>query len=171
MKIFGLIDLKSLFIFDNYPDNFENSINAAYKMCEDGVNGLAIAGNFKDALKICDFLKDKVDVPVTVVVKTERQHEVTAKYLMPPVFSKKLLTRSIRTVFPHNTDFLQRKMGDAIIFFNNSLLKIFHEEGEYIPEIIAVISYRMAETGYEYIITSEPLSARAGLKLFLKIPR
>lgn len=168
MKIFGLIDLRSLFIFNSYSDNFENSINAAYKMCEDGVNGLAIIGNFKDALKIYNFLKDKVDVPVTVVVKTDRQRKVAIKFLMSPIFSKKLLPHSVKAVFPGNANFLKRKMGDAIVFFNNSLLKIFHEEGDYIPEIIAVISYRMAEIGYEYIITSEPLSARAGLKLFFK---
>ncbi len=168
MKIFGLINLRSLFIFDNYPDNFENSINAAYKMCEDGVNGLAIIGNFKDALKIYNFLKGKVDVPVTVVVKTEQQSRVATKYLMVPIFSKKLLPYSVKAVFPGNANFLKIKNGDAIIFFNKSLLKIFHEEDDYIPEIIAVISYRMAEIGYEYIITSEPLSARIGLKLFFK---
>jgi len=168
MKIFGLIDLRSLFIFDNYPDNFENSINAAYKMCEDGVNGLAIIGNFTDALRIYNFLKGKVDVPVTVVVKTERQRRVATKYLMSPIFSKKLPSHSVKTVFPGNANFLKRKMGDAIVFFNKSLLKIFHEEDGYIPEIIAVVSYRMAEIGYEYIITSEPLSARIGLKLFFK---
>ncbi|MCD6107187.1 MAG: hypothetical protein J7J57_03170 [Caldisericaceae bacterium] len=168
MKIFGLIDLRSLFIFDNYSDNFENSINAAYKMCEDGVSGLAIIGNFKDALKIYNFLKDKVDIPVTIVVKTERQRKVATKYLMSPIFSKKLLSHSVKTVFPDNANFLKKKMGDAVVFLNNSLLKIFHEEDDYIPEIIAVASYRMAEIGYEYIITSEPLSVRAGLKLFFK---
>lgn len=168
MKIFGLIDLRSLFIFDNYPDNFENSINAAYKMCEDGVNGLAIIGNFRDALEIYNFLKNKVDVPVTVVVKTERQRRVATKYLMSPIFSKKLPSPSVKTVFLSNANFLKRKMGDAIVFFNNGLLKIFHEEDGYIPEIISVVSYRMAEIGYEYIITSEPLSAHIGLKLFFK---
>lgn len=168
MKIFGLIDLEALSIFDNYSDNFENSINAAYKMCEDGVNGLAIIGSFKDALKLYSFLKDKVDVPVTVVIKTERQRKVAAKHLMTPIFSKKLLSHSVKAVFPDNANFLKRKMGDAIVFFNNNLLKIFHEEEDSIPEIIAVVSYQMAEIGYEYIITSEPLSARAGLKLFLK---
>jgi len=112
MKIFGLIDLRSLFIFDNYSDNFENSINAAYKMCEDGVSGLAIIGNFKDALKIYNFLKDKVDIPVTIVVKTERQRKVATKYLMSPIFSKKLLSHSVKTVFPDNANFLKKKMGD-----------------------------------------------------------
>jgi len=168
MKIFGLLDLGALFIFEKYGENFENSVNAAYKMCEDGANGIVIKGNFGKSLNIYNFLKDRVDLPLTIFVRTEEQYKVSTGFLMLPIFSDKPFSGSIRTISPGNMEFLKKKKGDAILLLNKRLLKLFSETEDFIPELIATVSYRMAEIGYDYMLTSEPLSARKGLRLFLR---
>ena len=168
MKVFGLLNLNALFIFKKYNENFENAINAAYKMCEDGVDGIVIKGNFKSAIDIYNFLKRRIDVPVAIFVKTELQYKVANNSLILTIFSDKLFPNSIRTVYPRDRTFLKKKIGDAILLPNKRLLHLFRETEDSIPELTALVSYKLAKLGYNYVIMEEIISAKRGLKFSKK---
>lgn len=168
MKIFGLIDIKSLFIFEKYSENFENAINAVYKMCEDGAEGIVINGNFKATLDIYRFLRGKVDIPVGVFVKTERQYDLANHALVINIFSKEPLPGTIATLYPINKTFLNEKVSDAVLIPNKRLLNLMKDTEDAIPELTALVSCKLARLGYSYIITQEIISAKKGLKFFRK---
>ena len=168
MKVFGLLDLRALFIFEKYRENFENAINASYKMCEDGADGIVIKGNFRATLDIYSFLRGKVDVPIAVFLKTKRQYDLANNSLIINIFSNESFPGTIKTVYPVDKTFLKKKVSDAVLLPNVRLLHLLRDVEDSIPELTALVSYKLARLRYDYMITPELISAKKGLKFFRK---
>ncbi len=172
-KIIGLLNLKHLFIYEENSANFENAINASYKLSEDGANGVLIYGStFKNRLKLFQYLKDKMDIFVTPLVKTEKQ----AKLITPrvPIFSKNKLDHTIKAIVPKNLNFLnspiyKRDKESAILLSDEHILRLFHTSVDFLPEFSALLSNKICEKGYSYIILERVLSARKGTEFCKKI--
>jgi hypothetical protein len=165
MKICGLIDLKTLFILDSFKRNFENAVNASYKMSEDGAQSIIIKGNFDDAIKIHSYLKGKMDISVAVFVNSELQYKKVLKSEVSLIFSEKKFSKSREVLIPHNQSFLSKKEKNILIE-NKRLLKIFNETVDFLPEIVSAVAFRLSQLGYECFITEEILSARKGSRIY-----
>ncbi len=165
MKICGLLDLKTLFILDSFKRNFENAVNASYKMSEDGAQSIVIKGNFDDAIKIHSYLKGKMDIPLAVFVNSELQYKKALKSEVGLIFSEKKFPKSREVLIPRNRSFLSKK-GKNILIENKKLLKIFRETVDFLPEIVSAVAFRLSQLGYKYFITEEILSARKGSKIY-----
>ncbi len=168
IKIYGLLNLKALFMFDNFNNNFENTINAAYKMSEDGAEGVVLLGkNFRTRRLISKYLKNRLDIPVVSFVNSEKQF---AKVLEEKtVFSNSRLPGTIFTLRPTNSDFLRKKLSEAILIKNQDILRIFNTGKDFIPEYSALISFGLCNLKYKFLISEEVLSARKGAELYKKL--
>ena len=168
IEIAGLLNLESLFLFDDLKKNFENAVNSAYKMSEDGAKYVVIWGsNFNARVKIYKYLKNKMDIPVTPFVLSELQY---AKVLEEDiVFSGKNLPETIYTLRPKKNDFLKSKMSNSILITNKDILKIFKTTLDFTTEFSSMIAFRLCEINYKFFITEEVLSARKGAELCNKL--
>ncbi len=173
IKIIGLLNLKHLFIYEEDSANFENAINASYKLSEDGANGVLIYGStFKNRLKLFQYLKDKMDIFVTPFVKTEKQAKLITHRV--PIFSENKLDHTIKTIIPKNLNFLSNSVYEqdkesAILLSDERILRLFHTSIDFLPELSALISNKICERGYSYIILERVLSARKGAEFCKKI--
>ena len=165
MKIYGLVDLKTLFVFDDFKLNFENAVNASYKMSEDGAQSIVIKGNFSDVMKIQSYLNGKMDIPVAVFVNSKLQYEEVLKSEACLVFSEKKFPESKEVIIPRSRSFLSKK-GENILIENKRLLTIFNETVDFLPEIVSTIAFRLGQLNYERFITEEIRSARKGFKIY-----
>jgi hypothetical protein len=165
MKIYGLLEIKSLFIFDKFKLNFENAVNASYKMSEDGASGIVLKGNFNDCIKIEDYLKGKMDIPVGIFVRKEPQYRNLLEKKVEMILSNNKFQDAQYVIIPKNSTFLLKR-NQNILIENARILRIFNETIDFLPEIVSSISTRLAELRYDCFITEEVKSAKKGIKLF-----
>jgi hypothetical protein len=164
MKIYGLVDLKSLFILDSFKSNFENAVNASYKASEDGALSIVIKGKLPDALKIRTYLNNKMDIPVGIFVNSKLQYKNALNNGISLIFSEREFPRAKEVLIPGNKNFLSMK-GKNILIENRRLLKFFKETVDFLPEIVSAVSFRLSQLNYDCFITEEVLSAKKGLEI------
>jgi hypothetical protein len=175
-KIIGLLNLNELFVYEKEPANFENAVNAAYKLSEDGADGIVIYGNsFRERLKLFLYLSPKMDIFASPFIKSEKQFNnfTKAKKNVSKntiLFSNKKISGTFQTIIPENLEFLRNKDGvNALLITNKNLLKIFHTERDFIPEFSALVSEKVCELDYKYLILEEVLSAEKGAEFCKKL--
>ncbi len=168
ISIVGLLNLNALFLFDKFNKNFENTVNAAYKINEDGANSVVVWGNtFKTRLKVYEYLKGRLDIPVVPFVSSETQF---AEILNEKrVFAKKDFPETIFALRPKSINFLEEKISDAVLITNKDITKVFKTTPDFIPEYATITAFRLCELSYKFLITEEVLSARKGTKLCKKL--
>lgn len=165
MKIYGLLDLRNLFIFGSFKLNFENIVNASYKMSEDGAQGVVIKGSFKDCLKIEEYLKGKMDIPIGIFVRKESQCRNLLEKKVEMILSNNEFQNAQYVIIPKNSKFLLKR-NQNILIENRRILRIFNETIDFLPEMVSSISSRLSELDYDCFITEEVKSAKKGIKLF-----
>jgi hypothetical protein len=164
MKIYGLIDLKNLFIFNSFKINFENVVNASYKMSEDGAQGIVIKGKFADALKVQSYLDGKIDISIGILIGNVVEYEKALDKGIDLIFSQKKFPKANEVLIPLNKKFLALN-GKCILLENRRLLTIFKETVDFLPEIVSVVSFRLSQLNYDCFITEEVRSAKRGLEV------
>ncbi len=163
IKIVGLLNLKDLFIFKNYAANFENAVNAAYKLSEDGAAGVVIYGKlFSVRKKIFLHLKDRLDIPVSPFITSKVQIAgMKSKFL----FSAFGAEGTKKVTVPGSIDSLKEKYSPGILITNKNILKLFRSSPDYLDEITAMVACKSEKLGYEYLITENVLSAVKGAEV------
>jgi len=174
-KIIGLLNLKHLFIYEENGANFENAVNASYKLSEDGADGILIYGStFKNRLRLFQYLKDRLDIFVSPFIKTKNQLGLVTPHT--PIFSEEKQSYAVRTIVPkklyflNNTDYKENKKK-AILLPDETILKLFHTSVDFLPEFSALISHKICEKQYGYIILERVLSAQKGAEFCKKVNR
>jgi len=175
-KIIGLLNLKHLFIYEENGANFENAVNASYKLSEDGADGILIYGStFKNRLRLFQYLKDRLDIFVSPFVKTKKQLNLVTPY-HAPIFSKEGFSHTIKTITPENLLFLnesdyKKNKRTAILLPDETIQKLFYTSVDFLPEFSALISHKICEKQYGYIILERVLSAQKGAEFCKKVNR
>lgn len=172
LKIIGLLNLNELFIFKDSVANFENAVNSAYKLSEDGANGIIVFGkSFFERNKICSYLKPRLDIPVSPLVNSENQLKLIENDNF--LFSVKHfgIKKIIRLLEPKTKSMLLKSNNEfsGILLTNKRALKIFKMEADYLDEVIAVLACRATYFGLKYFATENVLSARKGAELCKKL--
>ena len=173
-KIIGLLNLKHLFIYEEDSANFENAVNASYKLSEDGASGILIYGStFENRLRLFQYLKNRLDIFVSPFIKTKKQLSLVAQYT--PIFSEEnRAAHAIRTIIPKNLDFLhntnyKENRKTAILLTDETILKLFHTTADFLPEFSALVSNEICKKQYMYVILERVLSAQKGTEFCEKI--
>ena len=172
-KIIGLLNLRHLFIYKENGANFENAVNASYKLSEDGASGILIYGStFENRLKLFQYLRDRLDIFVSLFVKTRNQLSLVAPYT--PIFSEEKLEHTVRTIVPKSLHFLnnsnyKENEKTAILLTDETILKLFHTTTDFLPESSALISNEICKKQYIYMILERVLSAQKGTEFCKKI--
>lgn len=169
MKIYGLLNLKNLFLSKNINANLENAMIAAYKMSEDGASGIVIYGNIKDEIKVYEILKSRMDIPVFVFTNSSRHFVRNFSSSAKHVFSERLESTNHLKVVKNFNDF--KELDGTILVTNDRILKIFKEEKDFLPEIIATVSYYLFHNNCKIFVNEEVSSAIKGIKVAAKFKR
>lgn len=164
MKIYGLLNLKTLFLSSNRDANFENAVNSSYKMSEDGALALIISGRINDSIELYKFLIDKLDIPLGIYVKKPSELKRAKKEGIEKLYSVDL-KMSKKISAPKSINGLS---GKVVLIDNRSILRIFRESEDFLPEMVAVLTSRLVESGADIFITEEVKSAIRTVK-FAKI--
>ncbi len=169
IKIGGLLNLNALYLFEEENKNFENAVNAAYKMSEDKVDLIVIYGKtFTQRKSVYKYLKKKMDITVIPSVSSEKQFAQILDEKL--VFSEKHLPGTVFMINPKNKEFMRKKISDAILLGNDQLIKIFNTTIDFVSDYTAISAFRMCMLKYKFIFTEEVLSARIGAELCEKLP-
>ena len=172
-KIIGLLNLKHLFIYEENSANFENAVNASYKLSEDGADGILIYGStFENRLRLFQYLKDRLDIFVSPFVKTKNQLGLVAPHT--PIFSEEKQSHAVRTIVPKNLDFLhhsdyKENRKTAILLTDETILRLFHTTTDFLPEFSTLVSNEICKKQYMYVILERILSAQKGTEFCKKV--
>lgn len=168
MKVYGLLNLPSIFILENFNINFENAVNAVYKMSEDGAEGIVIKGNFSISLRLFSYLKGRMDIPIFLFIRSEREFEKAKMAHIRHVFSEKEIKGSKQLKILRASSTINESK-DTILVEDRRVQRIFGETEDYLPELIGILSFRLCEVGCKTFITEEVRSAKAGVRLYKKL--
>ncbi len=166
MRVYGLLDLKNLFLSKNINANLENAMIAAYKMSEDGASGIVIYGNINDEMKVYDILRSRMDIPVFVFINNSKYFIKNISSKENYIFSERLENAKHLKVVKGINDL--KELGKTILITNDRILKIFREEKDFLPEIIASVAYYLFNNNCKIFVTEEVLSAIKGIKVAAK---
>jgi len=160
MKIYGLLNLKTLFLSNSRDANFENAVNASYKMSEDGALALIISGRINDSIELYKILVDKLDIPLGIYVKKPSELKKAKREGIEKLYSIDL-KMSKKINIPKSVNELN---GKIVLIDNRSILRMFRESEDFLPEMIAVLTSRLLESGTDIFVTEEVRSAIRTIK-------
>ncbi len=160
MKIYGLLNLKTLFLSNSRDANFENAVNCSYKMSEDGALALIISGRINDSIELYKILVDKLDIPLGIYVKKPSELKKAKREGIEKLYSIDL-KMSKKINIPKSVNELN---GKIVLIDNRSILRMFRESEDFLPEMIAVLTSRLLESGTDIFVTEEVKSAIRTIK-------
>ncbi len=173
IKIIGLLNLNELFLFNNKKANIENSVNAAYKLSEDGAKEVVVYGkSFSERKKLVFILKPRLDIPVSTIITSPKQIKLLKN--TEKIFSTKEILCSGKKIIPITVLKTVRILKEknhlkGLLVTNKKALKLFDAEPDYLNEIITVLICKAISLNTEFFITENIPSAKKGAELYKKL--